>query len=66
MKRGDTVMVRVYPDGVVARVAWEVLDTWVMVCRPQVFQEAIANGEDEPRSWMGFPLEDVSVAMERA
>ena len=63
MKRGDSVRVRAYPDKVLARVVWEVEKTYVVVCRPEVYKQAVASGT-EPEVFMGFPNEDVEPATE--
>ena len=58
MQRGDIVLVRAYPDKVLERKVIEVGETYIAVCRPEVYEEALFQG------WggnliMGFPKEDV-------
>ena len=60
MKRGDLVTVKAYPDKRLKRVVWEEYDTYVLVCRPEIYAEAIRK-KAAPESWMGFPREDVQV-----
>lgn len=58
MKRGDVVKVRAYPDKVLDRVVWDEAETYILVCRPEVYRKAVAFGT-EPEGFMGFPKEDV-------
>ena len=58
VQRGDIVLVRAYPDKQLERVVWEEHETYVLVCRQEMYEEAIRTGE-EPKSSMGFPKEDV-------
>lgn len=60
MQRGDVVVVRAYPNKQLERVVWEEHKSYVLVCRPEVYDEAVKQGV-EPESWMGFPKEDVMV-----
>ena len=58
MQRGDVVLVRAYPDKVLERKVIEVGETYIAVCRPDVYEQALNEG------WtgnlvMGFPKEDV-------
>ena len=58
MRRGDEVIVRAYPDKRLRRILWEEHETYVLVCRPEMYEEAILQ-KSEPVSTMGFPKEDV-------
>ena len=58
MQRGDIVLVNAYPDKKLDRVVWDEHETYVLVCRQEVYEEAIRTG-GEPTSSMGFPKEDV-------
>ena len=58
MQRGDTVIVRGYPNQRLERIVWEEHATYVLVCRKEIYQEAMNQGS-EPSSTMGFPKEDV-------
>lgn len=60
MQRGDIVIVRAYPNKQLERVVWEEHKTYVLVCRSEIYIEAIKQGV-EPESSMGFPTEDVMV-----
>ena len=64
MQRGDVVHVRAYPDKVLPRVVWEVEETFVVVCRPEVYKRARASGTG-PERFMGFPKEDVEPALHK-
>lgn len=65
MRRGDSVLVRVYPGRTVDRVVWEAKTTYVVCCRKEVFETAIREGT-EPESSMGFPKEDVKISYSEA
>ena len=58
MKRGDVVLVKAYPNKQLERIVWEVHASYVLVCRAEVFADAIER-RCEPESTMGFPQEDV-------
>ena len=58
MKRGDRIQVRTYPDRIVDRVVLEVHPTYVLACRPEVYDE-VKLEEGLPARAMGFPLEDL-------
>ena len=58
MKKGDWVVVRGYPNTRLQRVVWSSHETYVLVCRPDVYEAAITKGHD-PSDTMGFPIEDV-------
>ena len=62
MQRGDAVTVRSYPNNHLERVVWEVHDTYVLVCRREIYEQAVEFGA-EPESSMGFPKEDVAVKL---
>ncbi|MEK7280749.1 MAG: hypothetical protein AAB037_00145 [Chloroflexota bacterium] len=62
MNRGDVVRVRAYPDKVLERIVWEEGETYVIVCRPEVYKEAVKS--NIPTGFMGFPKEDVMVVKE--
>ena len=59
MKRGEKVIVRAYPNKMLERVVWDEDNTYVVVCRPEVYATATLLGT-EPESVMGFPKEDVT------
>ncbi len=61
MERGQLIRIRAYPDKELERVVLEVKDTYVLVCRPEVYPE-IAGADSLPDCVMGFPKEDVIVA----
>ena len=65
MRRGDNVLVRVYPNGTVERIVWDERNTYIMCCRREIYEDAIARGV-EPESTMGFPKEDVKLAKNQA
>lgn len=58
MERGDLVTVKVYPDMTMERVVLEVHPTYVLACRPEVY-DAVINQVGLPDQAMGFPVEDV-------
>ena len=58
MKPGDIILVRVYPDKIEERVVVQVETTYVVVCRPEVYQ-SVAGTPGVPNASMGFPIEDV-------
>lgn len=58
MKKGESVRVRVYPDKVVQRIVWEERETYVVLCRPEIYKSAIQKSQ-EPEVTMGFPKEDI-------
>lgn len=58
MERGQRVLVRAYPNRELERVVWEEADTYIIVCRPEIYED-IKNDETLPDSIMGFPKEDV-------
>lgn len=58
MRKGDVVLVYAYPDKQLERIVWEERETYVLVCRQEIYEEAIRTGA-EPISSMGFPKEDV-------
>lgn len=60
MQRGDHIVVRGYPDKRLERIVWDEYDSYVLVCRKEIYEEALFLGGD-PRSTMGFPKEDVLV-----
>ncbi|MFA5186416.1 MAG: hypothetical protein WC551_08075 [Patescibacteria group bacterium] len=60
MERGQKVMVHAYPDRELERVVWQEYETYVAVCRPEVYRRAVKRG-GEPESMMGFPKRDVAV-----
>lgn len=62
MQRGDVVTVMAYPNKSLERIVWEVHGTYVLVCRLDIYQEAIGSDED-PESTMGFPIEDVQMTI---
>ena len=58
MKRGQRVLVRAYPDKKLLRVVLEEGETYVVVCRPEVYDE-VSQLSVVPEAVMGFPKEDV-------
>jgi len=62
MVKGDKVSVRAYPNKFLERIVWEVCETYILVCRPEVYFSALVLGvELNSLSMMGFPREDVSL-----
>lgn len=60
MQRGDRVRVQAYPNVVLERRVLEVGQSYVLVCREEVYREV--EGETGlPDQAMGFPIEDVSL-----
>jgi hypothetical protein len=58
MKRGQLVKVKAYPDKELLRVVLEEYDTYVLVCRPEVYEDM--KNLDIPQDFiMGFPKKDV-------
>jgi len=60
MEKGQWVLVKAFPDKTLERIVWEENRTYVVVCRPEVYGQAIAL-RAEPVVVMGFPKEDVMV-----
>ena len=60
MEKGEKILVRAYPDKVLQRIFLEDHGTYVLVCRPEVYEESRMLGI-EPKAVMGFPVEDVIV-----
>lgn len=58
MKKGQRVLVKAFPDIILERIVWEEGETYVAVCRPEIFEE-IKNQDGLPNSVMGFPKEDI-------
>ena len=58
MERGERILVRAYPDRILERVFLEGHGTYVLVCRPEVYDVARTTGI-EPDASMGFPIEDI-------
>ena len=58
MKRGDRIRVKVCPDGTVERIVLEVHPTYILACRPEVYDE-VKHEVGLPTRAMGFPLMDV-------
>jgi len=58
MKRGDLVLVKIFPNQEASRVVWEEHETYLICCRPEVYAKALKL-KREPESSMGFPKEDV-------
>jgi len=58
MEKGQRVLVRGYPDKELERVILEEADTYILVCRPEVY-EAIKDDEGLSGYAMGFPKKDV-------
>ena len=58
MEKGEKILVRAYPDKVLQRIFLEDHGTYVLVCRPEVYEESRMSGS-KPKSVMGFPVEDV-------
>lgn len=58
MKKGQRILVKAYPDVVLERIVWEVGNTYVAVCRPEMFDK-IKGSTGLPEQIMGFPKEDV-------
>jgi hypothetical protein len=63
MNRGQRVLVRAYPDKTLERIVWQECETYVIVCRPEVY-ESVARLDTLPDCAMGFPKEDVTVVLE--
>ena len=62
MVRGNRVNVHAYPNKLLERIVWEVYETYILVCRPEVYFSALVLGvELNSLSMMGFPREDVSL-----
>ena len=59
MQRGETVIVKALGDTRLERVVLEIHDTYVLVCRREIYEESIASGI-QPSQTMGFPKEDVA------
>ena len=58
MQKGERILVRAYPDKVLERIFLEAHGTYVLVCRPEVYETARKSGS-EPAQMMGFPIEDI-------
>lgn len=58
MERGQKVLVKAYPDKQLERIVLEETETYIVVCRPEVYT-AISKSEGLPECAMGFPKEDV-------
>ena len=63
MERGQRVLVRAYPNKELERVVLEEAGTYILVCRPEVY-ESIKDDETLPNSAMGFPKKDVISLLE--
>ena len=58
MERGDIISVRAYPDKLLERVVLEVARTYVVACRPEMYEQ-LADARGLPDAAMGFPIGDV-------
>lgn len=58
MKKGQRILVRAFPNIELERIIWEVGNTYVAVCRPEVYDD-VKNLSGLPKQIMGFPKEDV-------
>lgn len=58
MKRGQLVKVKAYPNKELVRVVLEEHDTYVLVCRPEVY-EGVKDFDIPPDFGMGFPKKDI-------
>ena len=58
MERGDVILVRAYPDKLLERVVLDVARTYVVACRPEMY-EHLADARGLPDAAMGFPIGDV-------
>lgn len=58
MITGQRIIIRAYPNKKVERVVLREYPTYVLVCRPEMFDVAVQAGENF-QSTMGFPKEDV-------
>ena len=65
MKKGQRVLVRAFPDMEIERIVWEVGNTYVAVCRPEVYED-IKNLGGLPKQVMGFPKGRYSKSVELA
>lgn len=62
MKRGDRVLVKAFPDKELQRIVWEEGNTYVVVCRPEIYEEAMKSRVAPTLDLvMGFPKEDVKL-----
>ena len=52
MEKGEKILVRAYPDKVLQRIFLEDHGTYVLVCRPEVYEESRMLGI-EPKAVMG-------------
>jgi len=58
MVKGQRVWVRAYPNKKLERVVVGEEDTYILVCRPEVYEEVTGSGISLDLV-MGFPKEDV-------
>lgn len=63
MKKGQRILVRAYPDKILERVVLKEEHTYVVVCRPEIY-ETIREDEDIPDTVMAFPKEDIVKILE--
>ena len=63
MEKGQRILVRAYPDKELERVVLEDADTYILVCRPEVY-ESIKDDRTLSSYVMGFPKKDVIALLE--
>ena len=63
MKKGQRILVKAYPDKILERVVLKEEHTYVVVCRPEIY-ETIREDEDMPDAVMAFPREDIVKILE--
>ncbi len=60
MKRGDRVLVKAFPDKELQRIVWEESNTYIVVCRPEIYEAALKSRVN-PNTFMGFPKEHIKL-----
>lgn len=63
MEKGQRILVKAFPDVILERIVWEEGETYVAVCRPEIFED-IKDLSGLPESIMGFPKEDIVKILE--
>jgi len=63
MEKGQRILVKAYPDKILERVVLKEEHTYVVVCRPEIY-EMIREGKDMPDAVMAFPREDIVKILE--
>lgn len=62
MRKGQRVIVKGYPDKKLERVVLADEGSYVLVCRPEVYNDIVMSGspiDKLPEAVMGFPKEDI-------